>query len=118
MLPLAAQVSASIDVFPYQQFSDPEAGLEESELFSSAIRLEISFQFVLAEDRTQLDVGLSYERREFSYRHFPSGDPDIEDIHAGGIPVTLQHMFSEKWSVMATVNPGLASDPPLGAPRS
>lgn len=110
VLPLAAQVSTSIDIFPYQQFSNPEEGLEESELFSRAIRLEISFPFVLAEERTQLDVGLSYERRQFSYRNFPSGDPDINDIHAGGISVTLQQRFSEKWSVMATVTPGLASD--------
>ena len=110
VLPLGAQVSASIDVSPYRRFSDPEEGLEEVEIFSSAIRLEISFPFVLVEDRTQLDLGLSYERRELSYRDFPSGDPDIEDIHAGGISLTLQHIFSEEWSVMATVTPGLSSD--------
>ena len=48
--PLGAQISVSMDIFPYERFSDPEAGLEEAEIFSSAMRLEVSLPFVLEED--------------------------------------------------------------------
>ena len=108
--PSIAQISLSFDALPYQKFSDPGSGLERSEIFSNATKIDISYPFVLRPEKTVLQVGLSWEWRQFEYRRFPDGDPDINGIHDGQLTLMMTHILSEKWSLLGIAIPGLASD--------
>ena len=108
-LPAAAQIGITFDAFPYQNFSKPIPGAEDAEVQSSSARLDLSFP-LMARQRTQLDVGLSLERRSFQYRGFGNKDPDIDAAYGSQLSFTLMHGLSEKWTLMTIVTPGLASD--------
>lgn len=105
-----AQISIKFDSFPFQNFSKPIEGLENAEVSSNATTIGVAHTFTLKPQRTELEIGLSWERREFSYRGFSGEAPDIDALHSAELSFTLTHAISEKWSLMAIVTPGLASD--------
>ncbi len=108
--PSNAQISLTFDALPYQNFSDPISGLEPSEVYSNATKIDISYPFVLRPEQTVLQVGLSWERRAFEYRRFPEEDPNINSIHDAQLTLMITHTLSEKWSLLGFVIPGVASD--------
>ncbi len=105
-----AQISLTFDAFPYQNFSNPPGGLESAEVYSNATALSVSYPFLFNEQRTQLALGLSWERREFQYRGFNDETPNINALHAGELSLTLTHRLNDRWSLLGIVTPGLASD--------
>ena len=104
------------DVFPYQHFADPKidgqpaAELTDSQIRSNAVTVRASFPWVFSEGRTVLINEIFYQRREFSYKSFPDGDPAINDIHDVNYTLMLQHDLSQRWTMLTIVTPGLASD--------
>ncbi len=108
--PSSAQLSVKFDGVPFQNFSDPNPGLEDAKVATNSTTLGYAHSFALNPERTQLEIGLSWERREFSYRRFPDGSPDIDVLHGAELSFNLTHALSQKWSLLAMVTPGLASD--------
>ena len=102
--------SVSYDLFPYQKFKDPTTELRDARILSNAVTIRASYPRVFSEGRTVLINEIYYQRREFSYESFPSGDPDICDIHDVNYTLTLRHGLSQKWAMLTIVTPGLASD--------
>lgn len=76
--PSIAQISVTFDALPYQNYSNPVSGLERSEVFSNATKIDISYPFVLRPDKTVLQVGLSWERRRFE---FYAGDTEAASFN-------------------------------------
>lgn len=109
-MPTQAQISITFDAFPYQQFSDPIPGLENTEVFSNTATIAFSYPFMLNENRTQVTMGVLWERQGFDYRRLSGGEPNIDALYAGSFSFMLAHRFSETWSVLGIVTPGLASD--------
>ena len=108
--------SASYDFLPFQNFKDPRiAGqpapeLGDTQVQSNTVTLSASYPWVFSEGRTVLTNEVYYQRREFSYRNFPGGDPDLRDVHAVNFTLMLQHGLSPEWTMLAMLTPGLASD--------
>lgn len=99
----------TFDALPYSKFTDPPAGTPDGEIRDGAVSLTASYP-VFSEGRTVFIAELYYQRREFDYRNFPSGDPDIKDIHAANLTFTVQHGLSQKWSLLVMATPGFATD--------
>ena len=112
----SSSFSMTYDVFPYQHFADPKidgqpaAELTDSQIRSNAVTVRASFPWVFSEGRTVLINEIFYQRREFSYKSFPDGDPAINDIHDVNYTLMLQHDLSQRWTMLTIVTPGLASD--------
>ena len=108
--------SASYDFLPFQNFKDPRiAGqpapeLGDTQIQTNTVTVSASYPWVFSEGRTVLTNEIYYQRREFSYRNFPGGDPDLRDIHAVNYTLMLQHGLSPQWTMLAILTPGFASD--------
>jgi hypothetical protein len=102
--------SVSYDLFPYQNFTDPPAGLDNAEILSFGITAKAAYPIIFSQGKTVLINEIYYQRREFNYKHFPGPDPAIDDIHAANYTLMLQHVLSQKWSMLLIVTPGVASD--------
>jgi len=106
--------SVSYDFFPYQNFDDPDmALLDEVEVQVTALNLAASYPFVFSLGRTVLVNEISYQLREIDYKNwnFELGkEPNIKRLHAVKYTLTLRHVLSQKWYMLALTTPGLASD--------
>ena len=108
--------SASYDFLPFQNFKDPRiAGqpapeLGNTQVQANTVSIGASYPWVFSGGRTVLTNEIYYQRREFGYKNFPDGDPDLEDVHAVNYTLTLQHGISPQWTMLTMLTPGLASD--------
>ena len=108
--------SASYDFLPFQNFKDPRiAGqpapeLGDTQVQANTVTISASHPWVFSEGRTVLTNQIYYQRREFSYKNFPGGAPDLRDVHAVNYTLTLQHGLSPQWTMLTMLTPGLASD--------
>jgi hypothetical protein len=102
--------SASYEVFPFQNFKDPEIGLRDAKVHTNVMSFGGSYPLVFSQGKTILVNELFYQRRDFDYKDFPEGDPALNHLHAAHYMLMLQQTLSEKWSLWALVMPGLASD--------
>jgi hypothetical protein len=108
--------SASYDFLPFQNFKDPRiAGqpapeLGDTQIQANTVTISASYPWVFSGGRTVLTNEISYQRREFSYKNFPHGDPALHDIHDVKYTLMLQHGLSHKWTMLTIVTPGLGSD--------
>ena len=108
--------SASYDFLPFQNFKDPRiAGqpapeLGNTQVQANTVSIGASYPWVFSGGRTVLTNEIYYQRREFGFKNFPDGDPDLEDVHAVNYTLTLQHGISPQWTMLTMLTPGLASD--------
>ncbi len=110
-------LSINYDFLPYQNFSDPPAGLEDADIWIQRSNTTISYPIVFSEGRTVLVNNISYQYFKANYRNWPetlggepTDEPDIDILHAAQYTLMLQRMLSRQWSLWALVTPGLASD--------
>ncbi|MBT5871785.1 MAG: hypothetical protein HOH43_00090 [Candidatus Latescibacteria bacterium] len=108
--PAAAQISVTHEFLPAQNLADPAAGQNNAKIESKAFSVNVAFPVALKNGRTVLINELFYQRRDFSYKGFAGGNPVIGNIHDLNYTLSIQHGFSEKWALLASVTPGLASD--------
>lgn len=107
--------SASYDLFPYQNFKDPEVDgqnapqLEDAQIQSYGITLQATYPLIFSEGRTVIINELNFQNREFSYDGF-TATPLLDDIYAINYTLMLQHVLSPKWTLLSIVTPGIASD--------
>lgn len=108
--PAAAQISLTHEYLPSQNLATPAAGQNNAKIASKTLSVSLAFPVALKNGRTILVNEVSYQRRDFSYKGFAGGNPVISDIHDLNYTLSVQHGFSEKWALLASVTPGLASD--------
>jgi hypothetical protein len=73
----------------------------------SKVRAALSYPLVLSQGRTILLSDLSYQNIEFDYRKTES---ILDRLHRVSYSLTMMHVLSQQWSLIAMVNPSLASD--------
>ena len=53
---------------------------------------------------------LAYKRLEFSYKNMPAGLADLSQAQSIQLSVFVIDSLTERWSMVASMSPGLASD--------
>ncbi|MCB2230322.1 hypothetical protein KQH82_06380 [bacterium] len=109
---LRPSYSVSYDVLPYQTIDEPiEMGdgsfVDDAQVRLSKFRTTFAYPVMFSQGRTLLLNELSYQRIGFQYRKTES---ILESLHAVSYSLTLAHRLSDTWSILAMVNPSLASD--------
>lgn len=111
----------SYGYFPYAKLSNPntepingERNFEQDlELQINAFNVQASYPIVLTPERTMLVTGVAYDRLDINYKNWNTvqgGASKITQAQSIELNLMLMHWFSENWSMLAFVTPGLASD--------
>jgi len=111
--PLGPSFSASYDFYPYSNLKDPDIGTfqENSKIRATTIKIKASYPNPISQ-RTFLMHEILYDRFDMDYKNWDEvqGGPEIPHGHAIKYNLMIMHSFSEKWSMLAFITPGLASD--------
>lgn len=104
--------SISYDFLPYQTVDEPiemsdGSTVDDAQVKLSKVRAALSYPLVFSKGRTILLNDLSYQNIEFDYRKTES---ILDRLHRVSYSLTMVHGLSQKWSLIAMVNPSLASD--------
>jgi len=107
---LGPSFSASYDLFPYSNLAKPEKGTLEEDLKIriANLKLKTSYPQALSQE-TFLMHEISYDRFDMDYQKWQGGSK-IEHGEAIKYNLMIMHTLSEKWSLLAFLTPGLASD--------
>ncbi len=103
-------ISISYEAMPSSKFSDPEAGLEDGEIQIDAIALKASYPLVFSQGKTVLVTEVNYQHRDLDYSNFGGIQTDIGAVHSANLTFMVQHVLSERWSLLGMAIPGFASD--------
>lgn len=107
--------SASYDFFPYKQLSDPDtsggaAFLEDGEMRVATLNIGASYPFVFSQGRTVLVNEFAFQRFDLDYIKWQEHAANPEHVYAIEYTLAVMHVLSEKWSLLGSAAPGLASD--------
>ena len=103
-------LSFGYEFFPYVKLADPITGSEDFEIKASSRSLGAAFPLGFAKGKIMVQNQINYKRTDFSYRNFPSGGPEIEQVQSVGYTFFMIDSLSTKWKMVAVAIPGLASD--------
>jgi len=103
-------LSIGYEYFPYAELADPIEGAEDFEIQTTSRSMGASFPLSFANGKILILNQISYKRVDFSYRNFPGGDSEIEQAQSIKYTFFMLDSLSEKWSLVAVLTPGLASD--------
>lgn len=101
--------SVEYGLFPYTNLADPESNTEELEIQTSIKSVGLAFPLTLQNEKIVIFNQLNYRRVDFSYKNRPEG-PEIEQAQSVNYTFFMIDSLSEKWSMVAVLTPGLASD--------
>jgi len=105
--------SANYDFFPFSELKNPDAGTfqEDLKIRVTTIKVKASYPNPVSH-RTFLMHEILYDRFDMDYKNWDEvqGGPEIPHGHAIKYNLMIMHSFSEKWSMLAFITPGLASD--------
>jgi len=113
---LAQQVvglSVGYHVFPYVKLADPVIGVEDMEIQTQIKTIGAAFPLMFQDGKIMVLNQLSYRKVEFQYKNVAEGDNIASDLdRAISINYTafMLDSLSEKWTMVAVLVPGLASD--------
>jgi uncharacterized protein DUF6268 len=111
--PPGPSFSASYDFYPFSKLTDPDAGtfLEDVEIRVATLRLKATYPMALSQT-TLLIHELLYDRFDMDYVKWDKsiGGAEIPHGHAVKYNLMIMRTLSEKWSFLAFITPGLASD--------
>ena len=118
---MGSPFSVSYGYFPYAKLANPntepingERNFEQDlELQINVFTIEAAYPIVLTPERTMLVTGVAYDRLDINYKNWNTvqgGASKITQAQSIELNLMLMHRFSENWSMLAFVTPGLASD--------
>lgn len=110
--PSGPTFSASYDFYPYSKLADPDAGtlLENLEVRATTIKVKASYPRPLSQV-TFLINEILYDRFDMDYKNWDeSAGAEIPHAHAIRYNLMVMKVLSTKWSMLASIMPGLASD--------
>lgn len=105
--------SASYDFYPYSNLKEPDPGTFQDELQIRVATIKIKAAYPnLVSQRTFLMHEILYDRFDMDYVNWDEiqGGREIPHGHAVKYNLMIMHTFSDKWSLLAFITPGLASD--------
>jgi len=105
--------SASYDFFSYSNLADPDPNtfLKTLEIRVATLKLKASYPMFLSQE-TFLNHELLYDRFDMDYKNWNKfeGGNEIPHGHSIKYNLVIMNKFSDKWSLLAVLTPGLASD--------
>jgi len=121
---LKAQPSLSIsyDIYPYSHLVNPNKELingnrnfeQDLQIRIATLRVKAGYGFVLAKDKTVLINEITFDRFDMDYKNWNKIQAGTKaqpaHVYAVKYNLMLQHLISQKWSMLAFITPGLASD--------
>jgi hypothetical protein len=114
--------SASYDFYPYSKLRNPstepingERNFEQDlEIRIATLNIRANYPTVLSPNRTFLIHEISFDRFDIDYNNWNTEqagtESQPENVFAIKYNLLLRHMLTQKWSLMAFIVPGLASD--------
>ena len=113
---LAQQVvglSVGYDVFPYVKLAEPVSGVEDMEIQTQVKTVGAAFPLMLKDGKIIILNKLSYRKVGFHYKNLGT-EADIANNLDRAISINytafMLDSLSEKWTFIAALTPGLASD--------
>ena len=112
---LKPSFTASYDLFPSMKFADPDttgggAFLRDGEIRVATLNLRASYPLMFSQGRTIIINELAFQRFDLDYKNWPRDVTRIEHMYAIEYNFMLLHTLSDKWTLLAMLTPGLASD--------
>ena len=104
--------SIGYDFLPYQGIDEPiemqdGSWVDDAEVRLSKFRIAFMYPVIFSQGRTILFNEMSYQHIGFSYHKTTSL---LDKLHSIGYTLTMLHIISEKWSILAMGKSSLASD--------
>jgi hypothetical protein len=109
-------ISISYDFYPYNHLSNPAAGTAEEDLEIQVATLNVNLSappLVYSEGRTVISNSILYQSFDLDWKNWENlmeAEHKIEHTYAIEYTLNVTHVLSEKWSLMAMLIPGLATD--------
>jgi hypothetical protein len=103
-------LSFGYEYFPSVELLDPIPSAEDLEIETSSWSLGVVFPLVFSKGKIVVLNQINYKRTDFSYRNFPVGGTDIDQIQELEYTLFMIDSLSKKWKMVTVVIPGLASD--------
>lgn len=109
-------LSASYDIFPYQDFDDPlidsisgtdTTFIKDPQAQLQKLRATFTYPLVFGQGKTVLVNIVSYQLIDFNYHVI---NPEVKRLQSVAYTLMLQQKLNEKWSMWALATPTLASD--------
>ncbi|MFC1561506.1 DUF6268 family outer membrane beta-barrel protein [candidate division KSB1 bacterium] len=116
-----AQLTVSYESFPSSMMSDPDTEpvngqrnfTQDLKLQVSSLNIGIGFPFVFSEGKTVYVPQINYQHLNIIYENWDlqqGGTSRVDNAYAIDFSSTLIHQVNEKWSLLAILTPGIASD--------
>ena len=108
-------ISTSYNIYPYARLSNADtsggnAYLDSAEIRSSSASITASYPVAFSEGRTMLTNEFTYKNVLLEYQGFRPTDTNPEHLHSVEYSATIMHQFSDRWSLLSIMTPGIASD--------
>ena len=105
--------SASYDFYPYSNIKEPDPGTfqEDLQVRVATIKIKASYPNPISQ-KTFLMHEILYDRFDMDYKNWDEiqGGREIPHGHAVKYNLMIMYTFSDNWSLLAFITPGLASD--------
>ena len=104
--------SVGYDILPYQDIDEPiklqnDSLIDDAQVRISKINFTLEYPVIYAQGRTILFHQLAYQNMQFDYKKTES---ILHQLHRVSYTATMIRQLTEKWSMIAMVNPSIASD--------
>jgi len=104
-------VSVGRESFPFTRMQKPAAGAENFEIATTSWYFGAAFPLEFADGGIMMLNKISYKRVGFSYRNIPAGTQgSLTQAQSVQWSVFIIDSLTERWSLIASMTPGLASD--------
>lgn len=105
--------SFSYGHLPHTRLKNPPVGGESLQIGVNTYDASVAYPFTFNGGDTTLTTEVAYHQMTLHYRNWNRdtlGDVRAERVHSIRLTPTLVHNFSERWSMLAIVAPGIASE--------
>jgi hypothetical protein len=102
--------SVEYGLFPYVKLANPNSDTKDLEIHADIKTVGLAFPLVLQGGKILILNQLNYRRVDFSFKKLPERSRRVDQIQSVNYTFFMIDSLSEKWSLVAMLTPGLASD--------
>lgn len=106
--PPMPSASAGYTYFPYADLDDAN-GAKLGQTRITTQQASISHRMVFNEDRTQVEVGLDFQRLRFDYKGFVD-NPTLQSVNSLSLNVSIIQKLTDSWGLLLIGAPGYNDD--------
>ncbi len=107
--------SAGYEYFPYKNLANPaaETSQDEMKIGIKSLNLGFSYPLIYSKGRTVIMNEVLFRRFDMDYKGWENimdEESKIEHAYSIEYSFVLKHIFSQKWTLMTILTPGIATD--------